>query len=178
MCCQIEPHWIEDVSKSVIAPFAVAAITYFLFGKIDELRKRRSQSKLGASILHTIANEVEKGRDIIRNTPNIENGHPAQLLPTASWQGINTINDEVLLRILEVTKGVKDVGFPAFEIRIHTKNYFEYVSENFKRIVTDPTFNRREMSLSYYDEAATGVLNMLKHIQTLLEKNSDELWPK
>ena len=179
MCCHVEPSLIETLSKSIITPIAVSAITYFAFGKVDELRKRRNQSKLGASILHTLAEEVKNGRDFIRKTLDPTNTEPPHHLPRKSWLGINTINDEVLLRILAVTKGVTDVGFPAFEIRIHTKNYFDHMTPNWDKVCENAnpkTYATAECST--YDAAATGVLDMLNHIEKLLDDNSTKMFPK
>jgi hypothetical protein len=33
-------------------------------------------------------------------------------------------------------------------------------------------------TFSTYDQAATGVLDMLNHIKTLLESNSKRIWPR
>ncbi len=181
--CTTETIWIQSFSEDVIAPFAVAAVAYFLFGKIDELRKRKSYSRLGASIIHTLIEEVEGGRNTIRNTLDPTNNTIPNPLPRKSWNGINTVPDEVLLRILELAKNTKDVGFPTNEIRIHAKNYFDHMVTNWDQVVkiaaqgqNFKTFAQKRYSS--YDEAATGVLEMLKHVKVLLEKNSTKLLPK
>lgn len=45
MVCNIDPNWIQKIVETILAPFTVAAVTYFLFGKVDELRKRKNYSK-------------------------------------------------------------------------------------------------------------------------------------
>ena len=178
-----ETTWTQTFAENVVAPVLVAAIAYFLFGKIDELRKRRSYSKLGIAILNTLIEEVQNGRDSIRNILDPMISTIPNPLPRKSWNGINTIPDEVLLRILEVTKKKKDIGFPSNEIRIHTKNYFDHMTSNWDQVVSVATqghdFKKyARQNFPKYDKAATGVLDMLKNIKQLLEENSKRLLPK
>lgn len=180
--CTHETNWLQGFSGNFIAPFAVAAVSYYLFGKVDELRKRRNFSRLGVCIIDTLIEEVERGRDSIRNTLDPNNSSFPNYLPRKSWNGINTITDEVLLIILEVTKDIKDEGFPAQEIRIHTKNYFDHIVTNWDQVVDtakiDPNYKSYFLNLQSYDDAATGVLEMLKHIKKLLQSNSNKIFPK
>lgn len=178
-----ETTWIQSFSENVIAPIVVAAIAFFLFGKIDELRKRKSYSKLGAAILNTLIEEVQNGRNSIRDTLDPEKNDMPKPLPRKSWNGINTVPDEVLLRILEVSKKKKDVGFPSNEIRIHTKNYFDHMITNWDLVVLNALPGKdfkafAKQHYSTYDEAATGVLNMLVNIKQLLEENAKKWFPK
>lgn len=178
-----ETNWLQAFTENVIFPILVAAVAYFLFGKIDVLRKRRSYSILGVAVLSTLIEEVQNGRNIIRDTLTVDNNVLPNALPRKSWVGINTISDEILLRILAVTKGKKDVGFPATEVRIHTKNYFDHMVVNWDQVVEaahhDPDYKTTVKSRYFtYDEAATGVLNMLENIRSLLEENSKKWFPK
>jgi hypothetical protein len=181
--CNQDPNWIQNLTETIIAPFVVAAVTYFLFGKVDELRKRKNYSKLGVAILDTLIEEVKLGRDIIRNTLDPNNRVVPNPLPRKSWNGINTITDDVLLRIFEVSKKSKDVGFPAKEVRSHTKNYFDHMVPNWDLVINEAVQGKdfkayASARFSTYDKAATGVLEMLDHIKTLLENNSKRIWPK
>ncbi|MCU0377756.1 MAG: hypothetical protein MUC78_05795 [Bacteroidales bacterium] len=178
-----ETTWIQSFSENVIAPIVVAAIAFFLFGKIDELRKRKSYSKLGVAILNTLIEEVQYGRNSIKDTLDPEKNDKPHPLPRKSWNGINTVPDEVLLRILEVSKKQKDIGFPSAEIRIHTKNYFDHMITNWDQVVINASLGKdfkalAKLKYSTYDEAATGVLNMLINIRQLLEENSKKWFPK
>lgn len=178
-----ETTWIQSFSENVIAPIVVAGIAFFLFGKIDELRKRKSYSKLGVAILSTLIEEVQFGRDSIRDTLDPNKNNKPNALPRKSWNGINTVPDEVLLRILDVTKKKKDVGFPSHEIRIHTKNYFDHMISNWDQLVLNSISGKdfkalAKLHYSTYDEAATGVLEMLVNIKQLLEENSKKWFPK
>ena len=166
----------DSIWTSVATPLCVAVLTYFVFGKWDELKKRRNQSKLGVAVMSTLKEEVEIGLNIMKHVTTI-GGSGQDLLPCKSWQGINTISDGVLIRILEVTKNSPIVGFPSSEIRIHTKNYFDHMVENWN----DACRNRislRSSNFAIYPEAAQKVLSMLENVKSLLEKNSNKLWPK
>jgi hypothetical protein len=178
-----ETTWLQNLSEDILAPFAVAAISYFLISKVDEYRIRRNYSQLGAAILHTLIEEVEIGRTIIKNTldPN-DNSHPAPL-PRKSWNGINTVPDDVLLRILELGKCAPAVGFPTNEIRTHTKNYFDHMVLNWDQVIEIVKQKQNfkgfaKLNFPEYEEAATNVLNMLVHIRGLLLKNSKRVFPK
>ena len=178
-----DSKWLQAFIENVIFPIIVAAVAYFLFGKIDILRKRRSLSILGVAILSTLIEEVQNGRNIIRQTLSDNKNTYPNPLPRKSWIGINTIPDEVLLRILAVTKNNKPVGFPASEIRIHTKNYFDHMTTNWDQVVESALQKQDFKAIARqryntYDDAATGVLEMLENIRNLLEMNSKKWLPK
>ncbi|MFW9876758.1 MAG: hypothetical protein ACFFG0_26995 [Candidatus Thorarchaeota archaeon] len=173
----------QNFPKTVLAPLLVASIAYFLFGKLDELKKRKSYSKLGAIIIHSLIEEVKNGRDSIRNILDPKNNSRPVRLPRKSWNGINTISDEVMLRIIELSKRNKDIGFPSVQIRIHTKNYFDHMVTNWDNVVDQA--NKRNDYKAFamkafpkYDEAATSVLDMLENVKSMLENNSRKLIPK
>lgn len=180
--CIHETNWLQNLTQSFLAPFCVAAVSYFLISKVDDLRKRRSYSRLGGAIIHTLMEEVELGRNIIRSTLDPNNNSLPHALPRKSWNGINTVPDEVLLRILELGKHTESVGFPTNEIRTHTKNYFDHMVPNWDEVVALAKQNKNfkgfaQMNYSNYDEAATNVLNMLNHVKGLLDKNSNKTFP-
>jgi hypothetical protein len=180
--CLKDSNWIQNLIENVIAPLIVASVAYFLFNMLDELKKRKNYSKLGVAILDTLIEEVTNGRDTIRKVLNPADRSTPNHLPSKSWSGINTITDEVLLRIFEVSKNVKDVGFPARHIRNHTKNYFDFMVPNFEQVIdvadNGGDFKSAAISFWTYDQAATGVLDMLVHVRSLLEKNTKRIWPK
>ena len=171
-----------SILNSIISPLLVASLTYFIFGKIDELRKRKEYSRLGVAVIGSLEEEVRKGLEVMTHAFN-GTGDRHNLLPSKSWQGINTINNNILLRILEVTKDSPDKGFPSSEIRIHTKNYFDHVVENWNEAVRK-SFNDVEFFKyvkDYYvkfPEAAQGVLDMLQNVSNLLEENCLRIWPR
>ena len=169
------------LTEKLILPIIVALITYLLFRKLDEWKKRRSFSKLGIAIIDTLIEEVEAGIVIFKNMLDPNNNN-TPLLPKNSWDKMNTIPDEVLLRIIEVSKNVKPKAFPPSSIRIHCKNYFTHMTQNFENIYNDSTARKTKgVSLilnSKYLESAENVLIMLIQTKLLLTLNSKRWFPK
>lgn len=175
----------EALLAKILTPFLVAALTYFIFGKIDDLKKRKLHSILGKSVLSLLKNEIEKGLSemsrVIFKLEKKEDCIEYNYLPNKTWSGVNTINDDVLLRIL-VLSGDKKDGFPLSEVRIHVKNYFEYIVANWNSHLKQILDNKSSFSELYryksYIEATTNVIKMLNSIIDLLDKNSHKIWPK
>lgn len=164
--------------SSILAPFLTATLTYFVFGRLDDLKKEKRQSRLGASVLQTLEEEVKNGLKEMQRVFDMQDGsvpdNVLSFLPNKSWLGINTINDDVLIRILEVTKNVKMTGFPPSEIRIHTKNYFDMMVANWNDAISAKWhFTDIKRIYEKYPEAAQGVLNMLVNTRQLLEKDAN-----
>ncbi|MHB8409765.1 MAG: hypothetical protein ACYDHY_17050 [Acidiferrobacterales bacterium] len=93
---------------------------------------------LGVIIIESLLEEVRGGLKIMQSTlQRIEmNGCsaalvPKPLVPCASWEGMNTIPDNVLLRIIATADKVEPRGFPPSQVRIHCKNYFVHMGTNF-----------------------------------------------
>ncbi len=182
LCTQTDSSWFTGLIQYFIAPFIVAALAYYLFGLRDEYKRRKKYSILGAELLSTLIEEVNTGKNIIEQTLNPESEILPNPLPRKSWNGISTIQDEILLRIFEVSNGISEIGFPAKEIRIHTKNYFEHIVTNWDAVsmtaVKGQDFKRIAYTMSSFYEATNNVLLMLKHVKDLLEKNAKKTFPK
>lgn len=167
---------IQTVIEKFITPIAVAVLTYWLFKKNDEYIKRRQHSTLGVAIMESLLEEVNNGIAIMSNqqlTP----------LPVKSWDGVKTISDDVLLRIIAVSKNTKPDGFPPREIRIHCKNYFEHMSANWEvaiQYVIQGNRSQMEALLNegQYLDAAEGVKKMLTQCKKLLEANAEKILSK
>lgn len=125
---------ITTIVDNLALPFAVAAIVYWLSSKRDEYNKRKNHSRLGVAIIESLMEEVENGYRILLQAKS--NGTVQKLLPRRSWYGMETINDDVLLRIIAVSKDIKPRCFPPRAIRIHCKNYFEHMTANFDQAVS------------------------------------------
>jgi hypothetical protein len=189
MCLTVDSAWIQSSIENFLFPFLVAVLGYILIVKLDEWRKRKSYSRLGAVIIESLIEEVNTGITSLRTTRDVSNGtvqkpnnYSIARLPRKSWNGMTTIPDEVLLRIIEVTKGVTPIHFPPREIRIHCKNYFDHMAPNWDQVVSNPT-KSKEAIIHYIEEgqyiqASEGVLNMLEQTRDLLEKNSARWFPK
>jgi hypothetical protein len=179
----------ESVLSKILAPFLVSVLTYFVFGKMDDLRKRKRDSKLGVAVMKTLKEEIERGLkemsrvfELIKKDSNLDSSSTSfNYLPKKTWAGISTIDNDILIRILEVFKDRKNGGFPASEIRTHTKNYFEYMVENWNSSVKAVMHSGKKVIDLYdyanYPEAASGLISMLDDIIKSLEHNSSKLWP-
>lgn len=179
----------SPILNSLLLPLAVAVISYILFDRLGEWRKRRSYSRLGEAIIDSLIEEVRSGQRTLKAcfeylaSPN--NNPPVNALPRRSWSGMNTIPDDVLLRIIEISEGKTTRGFPAREIRIHCKNYFEYITstwdivvEKFRTAQNWVPEAQQLLSKARLHEAAEGVLQMLEDTKTLLAKNAKSLKPR
>ena len=175
LCIVSNSIWISGFMQYFLAPFIVAAISYYCFGQIDEFKKRKNYSLLGVELISTFIEEIETGKNILSDKSNI-NKHT---LPSMSWSGINTIQDEIILRIIAVSENTKDVGFPARHIRSHLKNYFEYIIPNWEKTHSS---NLSEADIEkyrkYYESKVTKVFDMLVNIRNLLQQNANRIFPK
>jgi len=166
---------VASVVDNFALPFAVAVVSYWLFAKNDEYKKRKNYSRLGVAIIDALIEEVQNGLKLLENAKNTGTVS-ADKLPRKSWSGMSTIPDDVLLRILEVSKKIKPIGFHPSEIRIHCKNYFEHMTTNWDGVISGKLSALHY--LSTYPEAAKGVLAMLEQTKELLHENSTKLFPK
>lgn len=117
--------------------------------------------------------------------------HPLPQMPISAWEGMGTIPDNVLLRIVAVSKGVAPKGFPLTNIRVHCNNYFTYICgkvnararalprENGR--IVDPSTEARELHRLLCDgvgddggfiESTQKVLLMLAQAKVLLRANA------
>ncbi|MFZ5552576.1 MAG: hypothetical protein ACOZCO_05640 [Bacteroidota bacterium] len=183
LCTQTnDSSWLAGFVQYFFAPFAVAAISYYLFGLRDEYKNRRNYSRLGVEQISTLIEEVETGLKLIKETLDPNHHVFPNPLPRKSWSGISTIQDQVLLRILAVCADKPDKGFPSREIRIHCKNYFEHIVTNWDAViqvaVKGQDYKAIARTMSTYEEATTGVLEMLKNIKHHLSNNIITPFPK
>ncbi|MHB8390048.1 MAG: hypothetical protein ACYDBH_10755 [Acidobacteriaceae bacterium] len=102
-------------------------------------------------------------------------------LPGASWEGMNTIPDNVLLRIIATADNVEPRGFPPSQVRIHCKNYFVHMCQNFNNCPFDADLKQLlssgEQNSDYIDKTQR-VIDMLEQTQELLEENSTRRFPR
>lgn len=168
---------MSEAGQSIISnfafPFAVAAITYWLFNMNDEYKKRKQYSTLGVAIIEGLLEEVTYGIEIMRK-------QLPTLLPVKSWYGLSTIPDDVLLRIIAVTKNENFNGLKPKDIRIHCKNYFDHMAPSWENAIktNNPVNIKTLLNQSKYVEAAEGVNTMLLQCKELLERNEKQWIPK
>lgn len=162
------------ITDKFILPFIVAVTTFLLLKKYDDYVKRRQYSILGIAIIDSLLEEVQSGLAILQNQQEL-------LLPVKSWDGMSTIPDDVLLRIIATSKNVQPRHFPPKEIRIHCKNYFEHMSASWKNALSS-NFRQDDMQRlvtdGHFDQAAQGVITMLNQCKEFLELNAKRIFPK
>jgi len=179
--------WLMDVTEKILLPFIVGALSYIIFRGLDENKKRKNSSLLGVIILRSLLEEVNTGIDIIKS--NLDNKDVRlHNMPSASWINVNTIPDEVLLRIIVVSKSVKSDGdFHPKDIRSHTKNYFEHMCVTWRndvRIAAEANQNglpipaRLNETAKVFERPAEHVKILLEQTIQLLESNSVKWFPK
>jgi hypothetical protein len=167
--------WIQNTVQNVLFPLLVGGLTYLLVAKLDEWKKRRSYSKLGAAIIESLIEEVKTGIAILDDVQNPQPTATPSLLPKKSWNGMTTIPDEVLLRIIEVSDKVIPKSFHPREIRIHCKNYFEHITSNWEQ---DLMTGKWMLKANRYSIPMRKVLEMLTQTKHLLIMNSKRWMPQ
>lgn len=175
-----------DITKDILLPLTIGVISYLLFAKFDQWKIRKKQSRLGEAVIDSLIEEVRNGIAILENFAT-KDELTSHYLPSKSWNGMQTINDDVLLRIIEVTKDKVPDHFPPREIRIHCKNYFDIMADQWNHNVAligkqshnqTITFASDLINERRYLEAAKGVLKMLLQTKILLKENADKLMPR
>lgn len=179
---------INSLIFSIFVPILVSILTYFFVSLRDEIKKRKNFSRLGVAIIETLLEEVNTGIRIFTELQNfkVEDKKPIGIPPSASWFGMNTLSDEVLLRVLAVSKSQdqKNHWHPK-KIKIHCKNYFDHMVGSLMNLFEAQKnkygweiFAKRLVESGKYIEAAEGVRSMLINARDLLEKNTTSLIPK
>lgn len=176
--------WASAFATFLAALIALAVALFGYFEAKSERRQRkRNESILGMIIADALLEEVETGLTLMRGA--LAGAKPTQMLqplplPYKSWDGMNTIPDHVLLRLVAIENSIpkckrSNEGFPLREIRTHCKNYFEHirvsVSTNLfpMNILSEPEYN--------YIGATEAVYKMLKEASSLCKSNSTKWFP-
>jgi hypothetical protein len=138
---------------------------------------------LGAAVCDSLIEELRNGVKMLSDTQKaVAVGQlPTGQLPRRSWNGMQTISDDILERLLCLTKGRANRGFPIQEIRIHLKNYFDHMIPNWDQATSSPQWQsavQQFLGQCGYVKAAEGVLQMTEDARSLLESNSTRWFPK
>ncbi len=191
-----ETPWYTFVLLNIVLPIVIALATYWAVNWLGEAQKRRTYSKLGVAVIESLQEEIGTGIRTMTNALNAVKDRdatepPTDELPNKSWSGMSTISDDVLLRIIETSANRKFDGFPLRECRIHCKNYFDHMCQNYNEMIRESfalahkglDWRRRIREqlagdTGHYIEAATKVNEMLEHAKQLLEPNSRAARPK
>ena len=188
-----EINWYSII-ENFLFPIVIALVTYLLVDRLGEYKKRKTYSKLGVAIMRIFTRRNKNWNIIDESCPGRcrEPKYylpPHAIPPKKSWNGMSTIPDEVLLRIIETAEKQEIVSFPLRECRIHCKNYFEHICENFEQrlnesiLLSEQRGNWRQgiiwlLSDDHSDhiEASEKVYQMLEQAKQLLDKNSRALF--
>jgi hypothetical protein len=185
------------LSKNVVLPILIAIITYVLVDRLGEWKSRRNDCKLGIAILDSLLGEILTGLDCMnytygwlqQPTPAL----PSHLLPTETWSGMETIPDQVLLRIISTSKDVVARSFHPNTIRKVCKDYFTHMCVNYNEIIRSlPTSGMGQQALcarllmylaggpnqGKYIATTQQVKEMLEQTKELLDQNSKRWFPK
>ncbi|MHB1758501.1 MAG: hypothetical protein ACYCT9_13530 [Leptospirillum sp.] len=138
-CSNPSPEWYKALwnllDKNLVIPTVVAVLAYWVTTFLGESKNNKNYSKLGVAIMESLIEEVRSGLEILERLkkylqdPLTDKVRFENLLPVKSWEGSQTVPNEVLLRILASSNGVT-APFPPSEIKIHCKNYFSHICGN------------------------------------------------
>jgi len=178
-----------------ILPIIIAIITYTIVDRLGEWKKRRQFSKLGIAIINSILEEIGHGISQLETfLKDFKTSNPINKiigLPNQSWSGMDTISDDVLLRIIEISDNYNPKPYHPKNIRIHCKNYFKHISNNVMieinravkitksmRLLTDDEYKGFSKVVKVYIKNSKDVQTMLNDTVKLLDKNSSKIIPK
>jgi hypothetical protein len=173
---------VRDIFNSKVFVSLAGVVIGFLLSACKDRRiiyqEKRNKSLLGVAVIEYLLEEVDNGYKLLVMAK--QNGALQHFLPSKTWGGNLTINDDILLRIIAVSHGVSPRGFPPREIRTHCKNYFENIVGQFNRAIDarQPLGHFFDGSGSKFDEATKGVLDMLQQTKELLEQDAASRKPK
>lgn len=175
------------ILTSILIPIVVSYLTYLVIKKFDNREKNKTQSLLGVDLLSYLIEDVKNGNTIINRTFN-RTGITSvpKPLPNKSWNGISTISDELLLRIIYVSKHKSSIKSFAKEIRKQCRDYFEVIVDNWNTTILshDNLLNPLEIkgyltdSFPKYFTYSENLLNNLEELKSLLEENANKTFPK
>lgn len=181
---------LQTAIQSFALPIGVGVVgalfAYWLVNFPGEWRKRKLASKVGFAVLDALLDDVSTGLGLMRETvaaidDPISSGPPQGYLPHESWSGMSTVSDEVLLRVIEVSRERPFKSFDPRKLRSHCKNYFVHIRENYGHALDRALAaggNWRAELEPYvraprkYVEAAEGVAAMLEEARDRLDANS------
>lgn len=169
---------IEKVIELLLAPIGAASITYFFISKLDAIKKDKSYDRLGIAVLGELAEEIKTGISLMESIQAQKNS-PGYMLPSKAWRGMETISNEIFLRILAVAKNQKTPdGFPVAEIRTHCKNYFEHIVAQSNHSISQMQYSGSRPNFTTFIEAAKKLLNTIGHADELLKEDTRKVFTR
>jgi len=194
-------HFHEEIGDGIlmnlILPITIAIITYLCVDYLGERKKRKNYSKLGVSVLESLQEEIRTGIKVMtENRDKIVINNPQLnpfLLPDKSWNGMTTISDEVMLRILSVGSDIIVGEYRILDVKIHCKNYFVNICTNYRQSLENALLLIRSGNPNWasafgtmfspqnsqeFIKCSQNVYELLQKAKEMLEKNSKKWFPK
>lgn len=167
-----------EIIEKVILPIGIGISSFLLSTKVNDWKERKKYSKLGIATLKSLKEEIDNGIKIFYDNPF--NSPCAYSLPRASWFGMQTIKDDVLLRIIEINRNPNPDLFPFDEINIHLKNYFEHMTTTWDGIACKEAGWEKlhENIITDFKDASLKLSKTLEEIIKLLDANSRRIFPR
>ncbi len=169
---------------SVFVSFVVAMVTYMAQAQLGEWKKRRDMSRLGVAVIDSFLEEINNGLQMMERFQKspltlAPSGTPAGFMPHRSWEGMQTVSDQVLLRILALFDHETETNdFRCRDIRSHCKNYFENICGNINTWLQERNYSQvmshvgREGDKNTYVEDTQKLLKMLTRAREKLMRNA------
>lgn len=182
-----DPELVKSVLSDFVFPIIVGILAFVASNIVSSRQTRKRHSLLGAAVIDSLIEEITNGIAILEYIKAMMSGSGRTIgnMPRKSWSGMLTISDDILERILCVSEGKTTDGFPAKEVRIHLKNYFDHMCPNIDSVISSMQSGGQWQPIAQlylgsgdYIAAANGVLAMLKCIKRLLEANYRSWFPK
>jgi hypothetical protein len=170
--------WLSDHTEWV-RPIILGILAFIASNAWATWGTRKRQSRLGAAVCAALIEELQNGIKLMEAV--LISQAPYSQLPQKSWNGMTTISDEVLDRLLSLSEGKPNPGFPIDDIRIHLKNYFDHICINFSIQFPPgkPLSQQEKDSLQKeYISPAASVLAMVEEARNRLKRNAKSLIPK
>lgn len=184
-----------DIMFNVIVSGVVAlivALTAYRYNQhLNNSKKNREYSQLGVVVMRTIKEEIHIGLEHFKSYREllVDKKYDAIVpieLPHKTWSGLLTVNDDIMIRI--INNSDKDISYHwhPTKIRSHCKNYFEHLRKTHESNVIRflNTKDKDQFAKSFikaldnFIDATDNVMNMLNEIEKSLEENSKRKNPK
>jgi hypothetical protein len=180
-----DPGWIQFTVTNVIIPIFLGVLAFFGSNTMNSLQTRRRNSNMAAALIAEFHEEVAMAIQIMKSyaPDSKDEKYRRAKLPNKTWEGMKSLSDEYLERIISVGEGVQPEGFAFDQIRSHLKNHFEYITVNYEGILEKhkETINwlyelHVELKDSELLSGAKKLLITLEQTHRLLKQNSKTLF--
>jgi hypothetical protein len=187
---------MSDFLKNFVLPVLIGVITYLFVDRLGEWKTRRNNCKLGIAILDSLLGEMRTGLNLMNSTYDQAQQAafklPIALLPTKSWSGMQTISDQVLLRIIAASENLVARSFHPRTIRNVCKDYFDHMCANYNAMINNitPGIGQQVLRTQFlgllggaadqgkYLLTTQSVIEMVEQTRELLDENSKRWFPK